>query len=69
MKIISFSYFNRPKKKKKFKIFCLGNVFKVCCFVMITLILALIANLLVKGFFDSVKASVENFVTNFVKLN
>lgn len=68
MKVISFTYFSKPKKQKKAKIYCIGNVFQPTFFVLLASIIMLVANLLVGNFFSNITASLQNFVESFVKL-
>ena len=66
MKVISFTYFSKPKREKKAKIFCIGKIFKPTFFVMFGILLMLVVNLFVKNFFSNITASLQNFVESFI---
>ena len=67
MKVISYKNLCKPKKQKKFCIFCTHSIFKPAVITMSVLICMLVFNLFVGNFFANIKASIEHFVNSFVK--
>ena len=67
MKVIGFNQLGKNKKKRKVRIYCIGNVFKPLFLTMSAILFLLVTNLVVHNFFANIHASVEHFVQSFIK--
>ena len=67
MRIVAFKELCKKKKKRKIYIICTPKLFMPLALSMSLLIFALVLNLAVGNFFENIYASVQNFVSSFVK--
>ena len=68
MKVVGFEYFKKNKRKCKVKIYCFGRVFKPLFVSMSVALSILLLNLFTGNFFWYLRASIQNFVENFVSI-